>query len=61
MATHEDAFKAVMTAIQESADRIGPDDGMYEHQRAAALRDLAAAYRHLRGGQQPGSVHVESK
>lgn len=58
MAVHEDTFEAVMTAIKETAGKMG-QSGLHEGLQAAALRDLAAAYRHLRGGAQPGGVHVE--
>lgn len=59
MATaHEEAFEAVMKEIKASAERI-PEASLHETSRASALRDLAAAYRHLRGGAQPGGVHVE--
>lgn len=56
---HEEAFEAVMKEIKASAERI-PGAALHETSRAAALRDLAAAYRHLRGGQQPGGVHVDA-
>lgn len=55
---HEEAFDALMKEIKASAERI-PQAPLHETGRAAALRDLAAAYRHLRGGQQPGGVYVE--
>lgn len=55
---HEAAFEAVMKEIKASAERL-PEAALHEPARAAALRDLAAAYRHLRGGQQPGGVLVE--
>ncbi|MFF2387828.1 hypothetical protein [Agromyces sp. NPDC058104] len=58
MAAHEDAFRAVMIAIKERAEAVG-EANMQESAKAAALRDLAAAYRHLRGGAQPGGVSVE--
>lgn len=61
MATaHEAAFEAIMIEIKASAERI-PNESLHEPSRAAALRDLAAAYRHLRGGPQPGGVHVDGK
>lgn len=56
---HEEAFKAVMVAIKEQAEAVGEDDRLNGVGKAAALRDLAAAYRHLRGGAQPGGVNVE--
>ncbi len=58
MATHGEAFDAVMSAIKASAEKL---EGLEinEVARASALRDLAAAYRHLRGGAQPGGVSVE--
>ncbi|MFF3029135.1 hypothetical protein [Microbacterium sp. NPDC057944] len=59
MASHEEAFRAVMVAIKDQAEAIGAADHLNENTKAAALRDLAAAYRHLRGGAQPGGVSVD--
>ncbi|MEW2459831.1 hypothetical protein [Microbacterium sp. K41] len=56
---HEEAFKALMVAIKEQAEEVKGADHLNVNTRAAALRDLAAAYRHLRGGAQPGGVSVE--
>lgn len=58
MAEHEEAFKAIMTAIKQRAEAVGTAN-LHETAKAAALRDLAAAYRHLRGGAQPGGVHID--
>lgn len=58
MAVHEDAFNALMKEIKASAERL-PEASLNETDRAAALRNLAAAYRHLRGGAQPGGATVE--
>lgn len=58
MYAHEEAFEALMKEIKAGAERI-PESGLHENQKASALRDLAAAYRHLRGGAQPGGVSVE--
>lgn len=57
---HEEAFNAVMKEIKASAERLG-QASITEGARAAALRELAAAYRHLRGGQQPGGAQVVEK
>lgn len=54
----ESAFEALMKEIKASAQRI-PEANLHETGRAAALRDLAAAWRHLRGGAQPGGTVVE--
>lgn len=57
MAAHEEAFVTLMKEIKAAAERAG-EANITESSRAAALRDLAAAWRHLRGGEQPGGVHV---
>lgn len=60
MATsHEEAFKAIMVAIKTEAEAVTAADHLNPNIRAAALRDLAAGWRHLRGGPQPGGVGVE--
>ncbi len=59
MATASDAtFEAVMKEIKACAVRVGSENTT-EANKAATLRDLAAAYRHLRGGAQPGGTVVE--
>ena len=58
MNAHEEAFAALMKEIKANAERI-PGSSLPEGQKAPALRDLAAAYRHLRGGPQPGSISLE--
>lgn len=61
MASVEDeAFETLMREIKASAERI-PQAALRETSRASALRDLSAAFRHLRGGQQPGGVHIDAK
>ena len=50
---YEEAFVALMKEIKASAERV-PQASLHETARAAALRDLSAAWRHLRGGAQPG-------
>ena len=57
MAAYEEAFQTLMKEIKAAAELAGKAN-MTETSRAAALRDLSAAWRHLRGGEQPGGVHV---
>lgn len=58
MAALEDAFNALMKEITASAERLS-ETNLNEMDRAAALRNLAAGWRHLRGGAQPGGATVE--
>jgi len=60
VSSDEETFDALMAAIKSASDRVTAA-AMHEGPRAAALRDLAAAWRHLQGGEQPTTVHVESK
>lgn len=55
---HEESFNAIQVAIKERAEAVG-DSNLNEAAKASALRDLAAAWRHLRGGAQPGGISVE--
>lgn len=51
----EESFEAIQVAIKERAEAIS-DANLHEAAKASALRDLAAAWRHLRGGAQPGGI-----
>ncbi|MCK2026667.1 hypothetical protein KZC56_10185 [Microbacterium sp. SSW1-47] len=48
-----------MDAIKEQAEEVKTSEHLNVNAKAAALRDLAAAYRHLRGGAQPGGFSLE--
>lgn len=58
MAGNTETQQALFQAIAELTNELG-ESGYPEPARAAALRDLALAYRYLAGGQQPGGVMVE--
>jgi hypothetical protein len=58
MATQDDARQALYSAIAKLAKDSEEWNGT---QQSAMVRDAAIAYRAVAGGQQPGSVVVESK
>lgn len=58
MADAAAAQKALYEAIQGAAEESASYGGVT---RSAMVRDAAIAYRAVVGGQQPGSVVVESK
>lgn len=57
-AQFEKTADALFSAIEAAVKRVEAS-GMNETSKASALRDLAAAFRHVRGGAQPGGVSVE--
>lgn len=58
-AAHEEAFNAIMVALKAEAEEVQKADHLNVTSRASALRDLAAGWRHLRGGAQPGGFSSE--
>ncbi|MGN6272271.1 MAG: hypothetical protein ACTHMQ_04200 [Protaetiibacter sp.] len=55
--SYQETEEALYTAITNTVKEV--EKGSNYRVKATALRDLAAAFRHVTGGPQPGQTHVE--